>query len=674
VSAVDPLAAAVAAADADLAALIDGELAQLAADAQALRGLLVEDAVVTARVLPSNGLTDLLEIAGRRVAASLPPTVRPGDALQVRVTGFDGDRILLQIVGTGADASVEMGPPNQPLPVAPGAAPVVPATGPAPMPPPAAGVLTCSGATVAQSGTPPAPPASGPGSSGGGAVTEIPLAVPPARPGVGTAFTSAISRANVTQSQSGETAGAAAVTAAGSVPATASGSAPTAAAPGGVPPRAPVGVPAEPTSIEARLATARAAIAQRTAAVDAGLLRAPATPPGGAPRFVAPPYVEPKSVAQNAESNARGTPGIATAARASALAAYAEPVALLRALRLPVTPSNVSAAALALQHPNRLPDALAALERALPRASDDPNVATLRTLLAFVGRIDPRSPALAAQIAAYVDHVVDGSEPKLATLLAATRAASSATTPSAATPDGPAPGGGTTGSAAPGSTTASAATPGGPSVPGDSASASAGVPRSGEPPPLAAAVAAERGAALNADLKHTLLAVAANPATPESLGPSLAGALTALTAVQVNAAQTLAAHPDGIAFTIPLATQHGTANAHISVKRDAPDGRGSARVDPANFRIAFVLDTAHYGTVAIDLVTVGREVTVDVRTEAASSMRAFRDALGTLTARLESLRYRVASAGASVGTTSTVGIEAPPSRPSDPNATVDRSA
>ena len=59
---------------------------------------MVEDAVVTARVLPSNGLTDLLEIAGRRVAASLPPTVRPGDALQVRVTGFDGDRILLQIV------------------------------------------------------------------------------------------------------------------------------------------------------------------------------------------------------------------------------------------------------------------------------------------------------------------------------------------------------------------------------------------------------------------------------------------------------------------------------------------------------------------------------------------------------------------------------------------------
>ncbi|HTD35855.1 MAG TPA: flagellar hook-length control protein FliK, partial [Candidatus Elarobacter sp.] len=121
-------------------------------------------------------------------------------------------------------------------------------------------------------------------------------------------------------------------------------------------------------------------------------------------------------------------------------------------------------------------------------------------------------------------------------------------------------------------------------------------------------------------------------------------------------------------------TPHGTSNAHISVKREAPDARGGARLDAENFRIAFVLETAHYGTVAIDLVTVGREVTVDVRTEAAPAMRAFRDALGSLTARLESMRYRVASAGASVGTTSTVAVEAPPSAPVDPDATVDRSA
>ncbi|MEA2718239.1 MAG: hypothetical protein QOJ39_103, partial [Candidatus Eremiobacteraeota bacterium] len=494
-------------------------------------------------------------------------------------------------------------------------------------PPPATGMVTASGTVGVQPGTLAVSSGSAaggavPGGAGAGGatagapVTGMPLAVPPMRPGVGVAFTSVVSRANVAPSQPGAAAGDASTSAAA-----------------GAGPRAPIAVPGEPTSIEARLATARAAIAQRTAAVDGELLHGSSAPPlGPAQRFVAPPQISAKAIAPNADTSTRAaTPG----ARASALAAYAEPVALLRALRLPVTPSNVASAALAVNHPDRLPDALAALERALPRASDDPHVATLRTLLGFVGRIDPRSPALAAQIAAYVDHVVEGAEPKLATLLAASQAAA----PSAGT-----------------------------AHPADARSQPPAAPS------LPAAIAAERAAALNADLKQTLLAVAANPATPESLAPSLAGALTALTAVQVNAAQTLAAHPEGLAFTIPLTTQNGTSNAHVSVKRDAPDGRGGTRVDPENFRIAFVLDTAHYGTVAIDLVTVGRDVTVDVRTEAASSMRAFRDALGTLTARLESLRYRVAAAGASIGTTSTIAVEAPPSPPSDPNAVVDRSA
>ncbi|MBV8749069.1 MAG: flagellar hook-length control protein FliK [Candidatus Eremiobacteraeota bacterium] len=357
----------------------------------------------------------------------------------------------------------------------------------------------------------------------------------------------------------------------------------------------------------------------------------------------------------------------AAATRTAGLAAYAEPVALLRALRLPVTPSNVSAATLALQRPENLPSALAALERALPRASDDPHIATLRTLLPFVGRIDPRSPALAAQIAAYVEHVVDGAEPKLATLLAAARAS---IPPEAARPAVPAA------PVAPSTPANAAASPSAANTAPTNASASNTPPPAAvqaDALPVPAAVAAERAAALGVDLKQTLLALAADRAAPVGLAPSVAGALTALTAMQVGAAQTLAAHPDGIAFTIPLTTAHGFANAQISVKRDAPDGRG-APLDAENFRIAFVLETAHYGTVAIDLVTVGREVTVDVRTEAAPAMRAFRDALGQLTTRLESLRYRVASAGASLGTTTTIAVEAPPSRPADPDASVDRSA
>jgi hypothetical protein len=314
------------------------------------------------------------------------------------------------------------------------------------------------------------------------------------------------------------------------------------------------------------------------------------------------------------------------------------------------------------------------LERALPHASADPHVATLRSIVAFVGAIDPRSPVLAAQIAAYVEHVVDGAEPKLATLLAATRAAEpqpnagSSTQPetrasaNAGTPPGSA------------STDRAASPERAASLPSAAASAEARAAASAHHAPVATALAAERSAALNVDLKQTLLAVAADSAMPASLAPALSGALSALTAVQITAAQTLAANPDGIAFTIPLTTQHGTANAHISVKRDAPQG-GGARLDGENFRIAFVLDTAHYGTVAIDLVTVGREVTVDVRAESTPAMRAFRDALGTLTARLESLHYRVASAEAKLGTTSTVSVEAPPSAlPSEPDGIVDHSA
>ncbi|HEV3087055.1 MAG TPA: hypothetical protein VGX96_07480 [Candidatus Elarobacter sp.] len=635
-SALDPLAAIVAG-NADLNALIDAELAALAADAQALRALLIEDAVVTARVLPSNGLTDLVEIAGRRVAASLPPSVRPGDVLQVRVSGFDGERILLQIVGTGDAAAVETGPTAAPFP--PGATLPLPVTN--------AGGGTSSAVPSAQApSAPAASPAAAPATSAAAATSApVPNAnsspgVSPAAAGprapVGPDFTSAVLRANVAQAQGG----AESVTA--QTPATL---------------RQTILAPGQPTSIEARVAAARAAIVQGSVAGDSAVSAAApnaaraavAAPPSGAPAmpFVAPPQIAAKAGVAAGET-VRVVPGAHDAAatsgmlsgthappRATGLAAYAEPVALLRALRLPVTPSNVASAALALERPDRLPNALAALERALPRASDDPHVATLRTLLAFVGRIDPRSPALAAQIAGYVDHVVDGAEPKLATLLAATQAG-------APSPDAP-------------------------------ANASPSAAHGAAQQPVPAAVAAERAAALNFDLKQTMLAVATNPATPESLGPSLAGALAALTAVQVTAAQTLAANPNGIAFAIPLVTPHGTSTARISVQRDAPHGRG-ARLDAENFRIAFVLDTAHYGTVAIDLVTVGREVTVDVRTDAAPAMRAFRDALGTLTARLESLRYRVASAGASVGTTSTVAVEAPPARPFDPNAAVDRSA
>jgi hypothetical protein len=151
----------------------------------------------------------------------------------------------------------------------------------------------------------------------------------------------------------------------------------------------------------------------------------------------------------------------------------------------------------------------------------------------------------------------------------------------------------------------------------------------------------------------------------------LAGALSALTAVQTSAAQMLAARPDGVVFAIPLVTEHGSCSARITVQREAPR-RPGVPLDGANFHVAFVLETAHYGTVAIDLVTVGREVSIDVRARDGAAVRAFRDALDGLVTRLDALRYRVVSAAAAVAPRSNAAASAP--APAARDGSVDRSA
>src|SRR5579875_1920862 len=382
---VDPASAGAASAGAaaggDLSALIAAELNSLAADAQALRGILVENAVISAKVLPSNGLTDLLDVFGLRVAASLPPTVRPGDVITVQVTGFDADRILLQILGSGAQAAVETGTgatPYEPAAATPGG--------------------SAAGTSAAAAG------------DASGVLDVPPPALPPASaPGSAATISTAASRAAV----------------AGADPNASHGLASGAF-------RAPIAPAGEPTTIEARLAATRAALVTRlpdVAAADdeASAHAVPAAPPPGASRFVAPPPI----VARGAAPSALAAPasGAALPQRASGPNAYAEPVALLRALRIAVTPATVAAARTALEHPEQLPAALAALERALAPNADDANVATLRTLLAFVGRIEPESPALATQLAAYVEHVVAGAEPKLAVLLAALRSGAELSVP-----------------------------------------------------------------------------------------------------------------------------------------------------------------------------------------------------------------------------------------------------
>jgi hypothetical protein len=355
----------------------------------------------------------------------------------------------------------------------------------------------------------------------------------------------------------------------------------------------------------------------------------------------------------------------------------------LRALKLPVTPTNVAAAKLALESPEKLPNALQTLERALP-TSTDPRITTIRTLAAFTARLDPRSPQLATQIASYVDHIVTGSEPKLAQALVALAAAAepwpetptpvpSGATPAAESfaeslPETPAP------SVTPGVAEAA------PEVPVASTEPLPATPLA-PPPVLAAAVAAERQTALSFDLKTQLLSLVATPlaGTTEALANAVSGALAALTAVQVSAASTLAANPSGLSFSLPVALPNGFAQAHVRIDRDAPEAKHTP-LDGDNFHIAFVLETQRLGTVAIDLVTVGRTVTLAVKTEAALAAQAFSGAIGRLTERLEKLRYTVAKADASVvasGTTgvisTTIGNTSSASAP-DPTKLVDKSA
>src|ERR1039458_2287603 len=94
------VAASGAGANVPVEQLIAAELAALTADAEALQAQLTTGQVVTAQVLPSNGLTDLVNILGNRVAAALPPNLQPGDLFTAQVTGFNGPQILLQILNT----------------------------------------------------------------------------------------------------------------------------------------------------------------------------------------------------------------------------------------------------------------------------------------------------------------------------------------------------------------------------------------------------------------------------------------------------------------------------------------------------------------------------------------------------------------------------------------------
>ncbi len=168
-------------------------------------------------------------------------------------------------------------------------------------------------------------------------------------------------------------------------------------------------------------------------------------------------------------------------------------------------------------------------------------------------------------------------------------------------------------------------------------------------PVVLMADAALRAAGLVHDLKSALMSIIAGPPASGSdeLAASAASALTAVTGVQLGAANAMAQNPQTMAFTIPLWNGSGYSQAQLQVDRDAPEGKGTA-LDGDNFHIAFILDTKNLGTVAIDLRTVGRAVNIAVKTQALPAAERFADSLTRLTDRLTHLRYRVAGTEAAV--------------------------
>jgi hypothetical protein len=418
----------------------------------------------------------------------------------------------------------------------------------------------------------------------------------------------------------------------------------------------------QPASLEPPLDVARAAVPQHGTPValaatppelEARILAARATAPALL-RFqrVALPTVQTRD-ATTAPSTptAKSAPGPTPAASRPPLDPPIPPTSgaerLLARLRVPATPLTLSAAKMVADSATAVPRALARLEAVLARSAT-PVAGPLRSLVGFIARLDPGNErAFAEQIAAYVGNVLDGGESKLVALLQAhAQADAPAGTPASSTPtDAKIP------------TPQAAQTPTIVAAPID--------------PSGAQARAVERGASLDHDLKSLILAMtqAAPEGAPPALASALNDALVALTAAQLNVLSSNANDPNAMSLALPVFFREGGKPVLLRIARDAP--QRNVRLDADNFHIGFVLDTQSLGTVAIDVETVGRSVKLDVKTERASSADRFRGALGDLSARLERLRYRVATARAGVLSARAPEATPPPVEPA-PGTVPDR--
>jgi hypothetical protein len=290
--------------------------------------------------------------------------------------------------------------------------------------------------------------------------------------------------------------------------------------------------------------------------------------------------------------------------------------ALLARLRVPPTPVTLAAARLIEQATESMTSAYEKLDALLARLPAAQVPPALRSMLGFVARMDLRNAgALPEQIAAFVSDVVDGAESKLLqTVQAWLELAPSRNGLAALANEAEVP------------------------APATNATIAS-----------ATAQASERAIALEYDAKTAIMAMLAEQSS--GAAPAVAGALrdalAATTAVQLSALSSQSNDPSTITLSLPAYFYDGGAPVQLRISRDAGDGKKN-KMDADNFHIAFVLDTQSLGTVAIDVQTVGRAVSVDVKTQATLAADRFRTTFTDLRGRLERLRYRIANINAGV--------------------------
>lgn len=539
--------------------------------------------ILAAKILPPQNGQDLIELLGQRVSAQLPPGVHPGETLLLQVTGFAGTQMYVRNLGTPD--------PRNPLPVTD----IVLAS---PENGASAQTAVLSTMRTGEPSTPAPPPAAQEPEPAQNPATSQPPPISPPRAVFVAASVRQAPQSQATPVQNAQ---------APSIPT------PSAIIEG----------------VEARIAAAQAAKLPPLVAAPAQNAGAPAqtSAPKRAvtlPQAPATPLIP-----------ARGTS--VQSAAASAVQRVVQTVSeFLRAARLPDTPFTRMAATIAPHAPERLPSVLQRLEATLPRVSDDARISTLRTLIGFTARLNPaNAETLRAQISSYVSNVIEGVEAKLAQLL---EAHTHATALQAALP------------AAQQSQPAQSSQSPQPAQHGQAAQAQQPqAPDDSQPlsPTVAQARVAERSAAISHDLKSVVLSLLRDPPATRTtaMTQALSETLITLTGAQVNALSGNQQNPGTLTFSLPVYFHEGGKPSQIRISRDAESR--AAKMDADNFHVAFVLDTANLGTVAIDLQTTGRTVKVDVKTENKPAAERFADTLSSLRGRLEDLRYRVASAVAS---------------------------